>query len=131
LDPTTTNVTPLAPSTQRSRSQSTSTSKPASWLEHYIGQQTAGAASALVLALDEARDGGITPRTRQQGAELIAEIVKLRNFLVGRFDFDSAARIHGARMLQEICREMSPALAAELVSEVLAIVARVVRAELN
>jgi hypothetical protein len=122
---------PIAPSTSRSRSTAAKPT-PATWLEAYIGQQVAGAAAALVVALDEARDGGITPRTRQQGAELIAEIVKLRNFLVGRFDdFERAARIHGARMLQEACREMRPAVADELVGQVLLIVAAVVRAELN
>jgi hypothetical protein len=130
VDPTT--LTIRAPE-QKSRSRSISPSPPASALETYIGTQVAGAAAALVVALDEARDGGgVTSGTRRQGGELIAEVVKLRNFLVGRFDgFEHAAKVHGARVLQEACPDMSAAVADELVSEVLAVVAAVVRAELN
>ena len=77
---------PLAPSTIQSIS-----APPGSWLENYVGAQIAGAASVLALALDEARDGGMSAKTRQRGAELVAEIVKLRNFMVGRVDFDALA----------------------------------------
>jgi len=129
VQPTST-IDTRAPEQSRSRSTSTSSSE-ASWLEHYIGQQVAGAAAALVLALDEARDGAVTSTTRQQGGEFVAELVKLRNFLIGRADFETAARTHGPRMLQEACCEMSASTCKELVGAVLAIVARVVRQELN
>jgi hypothetical protein len=129
VDPTT--LTIRAPE-QKSRSRSISPSPPASALETYIGTQVAGAAAALVVALDEARDGGgVTSGTRRQGGELIAEVVKLRNFLVGRYGFEHAAKVHGARVLQEACPDMSAAVAAELVGQILAVVAAVVRAELN
>jgi len=123
-------VNPVAPEKQ-SQFRSVSTSTPATWLEGYVAQQVAGAAAALIVALDEARDGGVTSGTRQQGGELVAELVRLRNFLVGRFDFETAARIHGPRMLQEACCEMSSATADALIGEVLAIVGKVVKAELN
>jgi hypothetical protein len=116
---------------EQSRSPSPSAKPARSWLENYIGQTVAGAAAALVVALDEARDGGVTSGTRQQGGELVAELVRLRNFMVGRFDFETAARTHGPRVLQEACCEMSSATATALVGEVLKIVASVVRQELH
>jgi len=113
------------------RSRSRSPSKVSS-LEHYVGQQVAGAASALALALGEFQDGGLTSSTKAQGGDLIAELYRLRAFMVGYWDFDKIAREHGAAALRAGCDgEMSPATADKLVSAVLDILARVVRAAAN
>jgi hypothetical protein len=120
-----------APSTQRSRSTAANPT-PASALEHYIGQQVAGAAAALLLAWEERRDGGdVTSGIARNGGEFVAELVKLRNFLIGRADFDSMARRGGVIMLREACNQLSPSTCEELVAAVLEIVARVIRQELN
>jgi hypothetical protein len=101
-------------------------------MEHYIGQQVAGAASALALALGEFQNGGLTPMTKGQGGDLIAELYRLRQYMIGTWDFDKIAREQGAAALRAACDgEMSPAAVDKLVSAVLDILARVVRTGLN
>jgi len=101
-------------------------------MEHYIAQQVSGAASAIALALGEFQDGGLTTTTKQAGGDLIAELFRLKQFTVGYWDFDKIAREQGAAALRAACDgEMSLATADKLVSAVLDILARVVRAAAN
>ena len=125
--------TAVAPEQSRSTATSASTFQPASWLEGYVAQQVAGAAAALLLAYQERQEiGALTSNTKRSGAELVAEVVKLRNFLVGRVDdFESMARRGGAAVLRQNCNELSAATCATLVDAVLKVVAEVARQELN
>jgi len=86
----------------------------------------------LFLAWDERSQGGaLTSATKKQGAELIAELVRLRNFLAGHVDnFDVMARC-GAAVLHQNCNELSPSTCEALVDSVLEIVSQVAKAELN
>ena len=131
MDHNTPAVSPVAP--ERSTSTTApSPFKPASWLEGYVAQQTAAAAAVLILALEEGRDGGpVTSGTGRSGGEFVAELVRLRNFLIGRADFDTMARRGGVAVLRQNCNELSPAACEALVGAVLEIVARVIRQELN
>jgi hypothetical protein len=66
------------------------------------------------------------------GGDLIAELFRLRQFMVGTWDFDAMARAHGAAVMREACgSDVTPATIDELVTEVLDILRKVVRAQLN
>ena len=109
------------------------TTKSAPFLECHVGAVVAAAAGAIAAALGEFRDGGLTPATKMHGGDTIATLFKLRQFLIVDFpDFDGMARKHGAIVLWEICGdEVSPATIDVLVDEMMDILAKVVRAELN
>ena len=126
-------LAPTAVAPEQSRSTATSTFKPATWLEGYVAQQVAGAAAALFLAYQERLEiGDLTSGTKRSGAELVAEVLKLRNFLLGRVDdFEAMARRGGAAVLRQNCNELSTATCAALVDAVLKVVAEVARQELN
>jgi hypothetical protein len=125
-------VSPLAPSTSTSRSPSSS-SEPASWLERHIGECVAAAGGAIVAALDERRDGALTPRTKGRGGELIFEVYRLRQFLIADFpDFDTMARTHGVAALRAATDgNIRLEIADELVNAVLDILQKVVKSQLN
>ena len=126
--------TAVAPEEQsRSRSTAAAVFKPASWLEGYVAQQVAGAAAALLLAYQERLEiGDLTSGTKRSGAELVAEVLMLRNFLIGRVDnFETIARRGGAAVLRQNCTELSAATCENLVDAVLKVVAEVARQELN
>jgi hypothetical protein len=112
--------------------RSTATFKPGTWLEGYIAQQVAGAAAALLLAYQERLEiGDLTSGTKRSGAELVAEVLRLRNFLIGLVDnFEAMAR-GGAAVLRQNCTELSLAACEALVDAVLKVVAEVARQELN
>ena len=117
----------LAPTTSSSPSPST-----ASFLERYVGEMVAGAAGVIALALSEFQDRGLTPRTKMAGGEAIAQLFKLRQFMIGTWDFDTIARAQGTRVLRECCgRDVKDATVDALVDETLAILAKVVRSNLN
>ena len=121
-------VTPLSPAP----SSSSATAKPASWLERHVGEMVAGAAGTIALALSEFNDGALTPRTKMQGGDAIAKLYKLRQFMIGTWDFDRIAREHGRAVLRECCgNNVKDATVDALVSEALAILAKVVRDQLN
>jgi hypothetical protein len=85
----------------------------------------AAAAGAIAEALGEFQDGGLTSSTKMQGGELIAQLFRLRQFLIADFpDFDSIARTHGTAALRAC--DVAPATADALVDEV-----KVVRDQLN
>jgi hypothetical protein len=125
-------TSPVAPQEQ-SRSRSTAIFKPGSGFEAYLAQQVAGAAAALLLAYQERLEiGDLTSGTKRSGAELVAEVLKLRNFLIGRVDnFETIARRGGAAVLRQNCTELSAATCENLVDAVLKVVAEVARQELN
>jgi hypothetical protein len=96
-------------------------------LERLVGELVAAAGMAIAEALAERSDGGLTPATRVRGGDLIAQLYGLRQFLIVDFpNFDSIARTHGLAALRAC--DVPPATADVLVNEVLAIVAKVVRA---
>jgi hypothetical protein len=99
-------------------------------LEHRIGALVAAASIAIAEALDEHRHGALTPRTKTRGGDLICELVRLRQFLIaGLPNFDRVAREHGVAMLR--AADVSPATANVLVDEVMNILHKVVRDNLN
>jgi hypothetical protein len=92
----------------------------------------ASAAYTILQALDEFKDGGLTSRTKVSGGDRIFELFRLHQYLAGRLDFDSVARKQGAVALRVACgTELSSAAIDVLVDEALAVLARVVKAELN
>ena len=110
-------------------SKTTATAKAAPWIERYIGQQVAGAAACLLLALEEYRDGGLSPRTKAQSGELIFEIFRLQQYTAGTLDFDAIARTQGIAALR--ADDITLATAEIAVDEVLKILAKVIRDQLN
>jgi hypothetical protein len=110
-------------------SSTTATAKPASFIEHYIGLQVAGAASLLLLALEEYGDGGLSPRTKEQSGQLFFELFRLHQFMLGHGDFNAIARRHGVAVLRKDDIKLATAEAA--VDEVLQILAQVVKSQLS
>ena len=113
-------------------SPSSARSQPASGLERHVGEMVAGAAGNLALVLSEFQDRGLTGGTKMAGGEAIWQLYRLRQVLIADLDFDSIARTHGRAVLRECCgRDVADATVDALVSEVLAILAKVVRDQLN
>ena len=127
MDPTPI-VTTLAPAP----SSSTATSKPASFLERHVGELVAAAAGTIALTLSEFQSRGLTGGTKKRGGEAIAALFKLRQFMIGTWDFDGMARTHGRAVLRECCgTDVNDVTVEALVDETLAILAKVVRSQLN
>ena len=123
MDPTPT-ITALAPAPSTAKA----TSKPASFIENYVGE-LAAAAAILLEALGEFRDRGLTPRTKMAAGDLIAQLYRLRAFLVPTWDFDAIARAHGIAALR--AADVSPATAEAAVDEVLTILGKLIHDNLN
>jgi len=84
----------------------------------------------IAAALREFQEGALTPRTKGQGGEFIAQLFRLRQYMIVDFpNFDSIARERGVEALRAC--DVPPATASALVSEVLAILAKVVRDQLS
>jgi hypothetical protein len=116
---------------ERSRSSSPS-AKPVSWLERHVGEMVAGAAGNLALALSEFQDRGLTTHTKMAGGDAIFQLFRLRQMMVGTWDFDRIAREHGRAVLRETCGADIDARTIDmLVDAVLEILAKVVRDQLN
>ena len=62
-----------------------------------------GAAGTIALALSEFQDRGLTTHTKMAGGEAIAKLYKLRQYMIGTWDFDTIARTHGRAVLREAC----------------------------
>jgi hypothetical protein len=118
-----------APATPILAPASSTATAPANTIERYVGELVAAAGMAIAEALAERADGGLTPRTKQRGGDAIAQLFVLRQFMIADWPFDDIAREHGVAMLR--AADVSPATANVLVDEVLAIVAKVVRASVN
>jgi hypothetical protein len=108
----------------------TATTRTAIFLEHHLGAVVGACAGALAEALAEFRNGGLSLGTRARGGDLIAELLKLRLFMIADFpNFDAIARQRG---VEAMCGCDVPAATAEaLVDEVMTILARVVHNQFN
>jgi hypothetical protein len=109
--PAPTNVTPLAPEPSRS----TVTTIPA--LERWVGRVTAAAAAAILEALSEFQDRGVSPATKDQIKERFWCLYRVRQLLVPVVDFDFLAREQGERVLR--AADVSPRLARKSLLEYL------------
>jgi hypothetical protein len=99
----------------------------------------------IALALDERANGGLRPRTKTCGGDLIAQLYGLRSAWLSQagLDFDATAREYGKRAIaaryaaakRELPDapqgELTDVMLDEMVSWPLDILAGVVRAELN
>jgi len=92
----------------------------------------AGAAGTIALPLWEFQDRGLTTHTKMAGGEAIAKLYKLRQYMIGTWDFAAIARTHGRVVLRECCGSgITDATVDALIDEVLDILAKVVRDQLN
>jgi hypothetical protein len=114
---------------ERSRSPATSTAKLTPWIEHHVGECVAAAASVILQALDEHRDGGLIPRTKEQIGDSVWQVYRLRQFLVPTWDFDVIAREQGVAALRTA--DVAPAIAQIAVEEVIRVLHAVIRETLN
>ena len=121
--------TPAAATHAPARSTNKTPADTGSSLEPLIGRLIAAAGLAIIEALDEYKNGGLSLRTKTRGGDLLAQLCGLYQFAVADFDFDSIARVHGTAMLRSA--DVNPAIADRLVSEVLALLHKVVRAAVN
>jgi hypothetical protein len=117
-------IIPFAPAPSTNKTPASTGS-----LEPLVGRLVAAAGITIVEALGEYRDGGLTPRTKGRGGDLIAQLVGLYQFAVGDFDFDSVARVHGMAAL--CAADVNPVTADRLVTEVLNLMHKIVRTTLN
>src|SRR5262245_31517774 len=117
-------VTTLAPVP----SSSTATSKPASFLERHVDELVAAAAGMIALALSEYQDRGVTTRTKMANADAIFQLFRLRQSMIGTWDFDTMARTHGRAVLRECCgSDVTDATVDMLVDATLEILRKVTR----
>jgi hypothetical protein len=88
---------------------------------------TAAAVGELAAAVQEFNNGGAQADTTAAVADWVAQLVMLKQATVGEVsDFDTAARLHGLRLLQAHCgAAASEELLVGLIDDVLRIVARV------
>jgi len=124
VDPTTTNVSPLA--SQQSRSTVTTILPP---VERWVGRITAAAASAILAALEEFQDRGVSPATKDQIKECFWRLYQVRQLLVPIWDFDSIARIQGTAALR--AADVSPGMAKIVIDTVLEVLHKTIRDNLN
>ena len=107
-----------------------------------IGEIVAAAVAVIAVGLDERSNGGLRPRTKLAGGDLIAQLYTLRQACTGELDFDATARECGKRALaaryvelkRELCEpytKLTDAVLDELVSWPLDILGQVVRSQLN
>src|SRR5262249_48862803 len=117
-------VSPFAPALSKA--------EPEPCIERHVGELVASAASAVAEALREFQNGGLRTSTKIHGGDLICELYKLRQFMVGYWDFDRIAVEYGARVLQEQCGNDVDASTIEiLIDGVMSILRTVVRAAVN
>jgi hypothetical protein len=109
-----------------------SAAKPSPTIERYVGELVAAAAGAIVEALHEYRHGGLSPRTKMAGGDLICELFKLRQYMIADWPFDQIAREYGTAALRETCgTDLDARRIDVLVDEVLRLLHKVVRAAVN
>ena len=83
-------------------STATAAAKPGSALEQLIGEIVAQAVAVIAVGLDERANGGLRPKTRLTGGDLIAQLYALREVYLaerGALDFNCAAREYGKRVI--------------------------------
>src|SRR5215831_1786388 len=72
---------------------------PANTIERRVGEIVAAAGMAIIEALQERADGGLTSATKMRGGDLICELFRWRKFLIAdypTFDAMARARCRGA-----------------------------------
>jgi hypothetical protein len=110
-------------------------STPGLAVECLIGSLVATTACLVARELGELRRGGqlrVSADTRQQGRELMAALIELRQGTAGELDFDRVAQTHGARALRELCDgAVSQHTINELITAVLEILASIIRLRLH
>src|SRR5262245_29460221 len=116
---------------------------PAPSMAELIGELVAAAVAVIAVGLDERASGGLRPKTKLTGADLITQLYALRQACAGELDFDAVAREYGKRAiaaryaalkrsLPDVPQaELTDAMLNELVSWPLDILAGVVRSQLN
>ena len=106
-------------------------------IEQIIGELTAVAASLVAEGLCQywrggRMDGHMRTDTRRQGGEVIALLLEIRQDVADKLDFDSIARMHGARVLRERNGDaVSAETIDELINGVLHILHGVVKLRMN
>jgi hypothetical protein len=104
-------------------------------LESLIGEGIASAACAIAQGVTEYENGGLQPKTKLRGGECIARLYALRQASAGKLDFDRVSRLRGAAALRarwgDEITELEQAMMDKMISEVLEILEKVVRAQLN
>jgi len=112
-------------------------------IERIIGELVAAAACAIAQTLDERANGGLRPRTKMCGGDLITQLYALRQACAGELDFDATARAYGKRAIaahyaaarRELPDapqgELTDAMLDEMVKWPLDILAKVVRSQMN
>jgi hypothetical protein len=100
-------------------------------IEILIGRLTTAAVGALAAAVQEFKNGGAEPGTKLAAGDRIAELVLLKQATQGEVsDFDTAARLHGLRLLRQHCgADATEGLLGMLVDDVLRLVDRVTRTQ--
>jgi hypothetical protein len=101
-------------------------------LEILIGRLTAGAVAELAQAVrDWQRDGDARSSAKLAAGDGIARLVLLKQATAGEIaDFEATARVQALQMLRQRCgANVSDALLAGLIDDVLRLVDRVVRTQ--
>ena len=101
-------------------------------LERHVGELVAAVAAALAEGLRELQLGKLTDRTKAHGADLLVELFKFRQMMIADWPFDAICRQQGGAVLRESCgSEVSAGVIEELITGVLEMLAKVVRAAVN
>ena len=99
-------------------------------LEAHVGAVVGAAAAALGAALGELQDGKLTSMTKGQGGQLIYELFRLHQLMIGTFpNFDALARQCGIETL--LACDVPPEAANMLVDEAMKLLEKIVRYQLN
>jgi hypothetical protein len=103
---------------------------PPAEIEILIGQVTAAAVGELAAAVQEFNNGGARP-SANAAADWVAQLVLLKQATLGELaDFEATARVQALQMLRQRCgAEVSDALLAGLIDDVLRLVNRVARTQ--
>jgi len=110
-----------------------SADKSAPSLERRVGELVAAVAVTIAEGLREKfQRGSLSASTKMTGGDLIAELYRFRQAMVGYWPFDAIAREHGRAVLLEASgSDITPASVDELVNAVMNILQKVVRATVN
>src|SRR5262249_43892845 len=111
---------------EQSRSTATPILNP---IERWVGRVTAAAASAILEAMEEFQDRGVSPATKNQIKERFWQLYRIRQLLIPVWDFDAIAREQGVAALR--AADVSPGLAKIAVDAVMETLHKVIRDNLN
>jgi len=104
-------------------------------IEGWVGAILVALADTSAQALREIEDGGLTPKTKMQGGDLIARLYGLQKQSRGKLDFTAAVHRQGQLQLRRHRgADLSAAAVDQITTSILATVDRVataMRAEMN